>query len=396
MPYLSYRYKLLPTKAQHAALGRILEDQRQLYNAALEERIGAWKKASRMVTLYEQYRSLTVCRRELPEMRALPAHLQRWTLKQLDFSYSTFFRKLRAGQKAGFPRFRGKERFRSFGFQEFETIRIVGRRIRFRGIPGGLKIHFHRPLPNDASIKACSFRQRDGQWTLILQIEVKAETTRPLSRAIGVDLGIETLATLSDGTQIPNLRHERRAKRELRRKHRAVARCKRGSKRRVKATRAASRVHWRCSNTKNTYLHQVSAALIASFDLIAFEKLAIENLRKGRLAEHILSASWARLIKFTQYKAENAGAVVVLVDAAFTSQDCSNCGDRVPKLLGERLHRCSGCGLVLSRDHNAAVNILARAVARPEVAKLVVTPVSPRNTAEASPLRSATLFAVSI
>lgn len=396
MPFLSYRYRLLPNKAQHAALARIREEQRQLYNAALEERIGAWKKAGKLITLFEQYRSLTVCRRELPEMAALPTLLQRWTLKQLDFAYSTFFRKLRAGEKAGFPRFRSKNRFRSFGFAEYSTIKFDGRRVRFRGMPGGLKVHVHRPLPAGAQIKSCVFHQDGKGWTVILHLEVATAPSRPLLTAVGVDLGLSYLATLSDGTKVPNPRCARRTERALRRKRRAMARCERGSNRRVKVVRQLARVHQRAIDAKVTSLHQLSAALVKEFDLIAFERLDFDSIRRGPLAAEVLEASWARLIKFTKYKAENAGAMVVDVDAPYTSQDCSRCGTRPPKRQRGRTYRCPSCDLVIDRDVNAARNILARAVARPEVAKLAVASTSPGNIAEARSRRFATLFAVSI
>lgn len=142
----------------------MLESQRQLYNAALEERIGAFRKAGVTRNYVDQCGALTEWRRSDPEAAAVPLCLQRWTLKQLEEAYRGFFRRLKGGGKPGFPRFRGKGRFESFGFAEFSGIRLDNRRLRFKGLPGGLRVHFHRPLPQDARIRSCVFSRDDKGW----------------------------------------------------------------------------------------------------------------------------------------------------------------------------------------------------------------------------------------
>lgn len=156
---LTYCYRLLPSKPQHRALEAILEAQRQLYNAALEERMGAFRNAGLTRTYVDQCKALTEWRRSDPEARQAPLCLQRWTLKQLDEAYRGFFRRVHSGSKPGFPRFRGKGRFASFGFREFSGIGFENRRLRFKGMPGGLRVHLHRPLPEGAAIRCCVFRR---------------------------------------------------------------------------------------------------------------------------------------------------------------------------------------------------------------------------------------------
>lgn len=145
---LSYRYRLLPRKDQHRALDSILEAQRQLYNAALQERIGAFRNAGKTITYFDQTKSLTEWRRTDAEARSVPVAVQRATLKRIDEAYKAFFRRCHAGEKPGFPRFRGKGWFDSFGFREFDGIRLENGRLHFQGMPGGLRIHFHRELPS--------------------------------------------------------------------------------------------------------------------------------------------------------------------------------------------------------------------------------------------------------
>ncbi len=145
---LTYRYRLLLLKSQYRALERLCASQRELYNAALEERIDSYRKTGKTRTYIDQCKALTECRQELPDMSELPANVQRWTLKRLDDAFQGFFRRLKARSgKAGFPRFRGKGRWEAFGFAEFRGIRFDGKRLRFAGMPGGgLKVHLHREL----------------------------------------------------------------------------------------------------------------------------------------------------------------------------------------------------------------------------------------------------------
>jgi putative transposase len=156
---LTYRYRLLPTKRQHRVLAAILESQRQLYNAALEERIDAYRKARIGRTFFDQAKALTQWRQEEPEARALPVNLQRATLKRLDEAYKAFFRRVKQGHKPGFPRFRGEGWFDSFGFAEFSGITVREGRLRFKGMPGSLRLDQHRLMPPEAKIKSCTVRR---------------------------------------------------------------------------------------------------------------------------------------------------------------------------------------------------------------------------------------------
>jgi putative transposase len=357
---LTYRYRLLPLKSQHRALERLCEAQRQLYNAALEERIDCYRKTGKTRTYIDQCKALTQCRRELPDIAELPVNLQRWTLKRLDDSFQGFFRRVKASSgKAGFPRFRGKGRWEAFGFAEFSGIRFDGKRLRFAGMPGGLKLHLHRPLPVDADICSCVFR-RDGRgWHVCLQIAVAAAEKRAVATAVGVDLGLKVFAYYSDNVVIPNPRIAQRAEKELRRRQRALARCKRGSNRRMKVRAKVARLHSKIADTRNTWLHQQSAALVKRADLIAVEDLKVSNIvRHPTLARSISDASWSKFVSMLDYKAEKAGGHLVRVDPRNTSQKCSGCGDLVPKLLAVRTHACPSCGLVIDRDYNASLNIL--------------------------------------
>ena len=338
----------------------MLESQRQLYNAALEERLGAYRRAGKTLTYFDQCKGLTEWRKEEVDASQLPVRLQRATLKRLDEAYRGFYRRVRAGGKPGFPRFQGRGRFGSFGFREFQGITLKHRRLRFSGMPGSLRVHWHRELPGN-SIKNCTFKRDPKGWSVGFAVEVEAASPRMIERAVGVDLGISTFAALSDGGFIPSARAARKAERQLRIAQRALSRKKRGSHGRRRARVVVARCHAAVARCRREHLHQASARLVRDYDAVAVEKLNVKGLARSALAKDVHDASWAMFISMLRYKAEGAGVRLVEVDPQHTTQDCSRCGVRVPKDLAARRHDCFACGLSMDRDLNAARNILNRA-----------------------------------
>lgn len=375
---LTYRYKLRPTRAQYAALDWVLEAQRQLYNAALQERIEAWRKAGKSVSKIDQNKSLTEIRSFDETYASMPVALSRWSLARLDNAMSGFFARLKRGQSPGFPRFKPRSRWNSFGFSEWDGIRLRSGRLLFKSIAGGLRLNLHRPIPDGSSIKSCAFTKRGRHWWITMSIDVTAADDHPApERAVGIDVGIEHLATLSDGRHVENIRPLSRREKELRRAQRALARCKRGSKRRRKVRERLAAAQRRIQQARTSHLHEVSSSLAARYAFIAVEDLKLRNMtrsargtadepgtnvrQKAGLNRALLDAAPARLIQMLTYKAERAGGMVVRVDPRRTSLECSSCGTMVEKTLSERRHVCD-CGTTLNRDHNAAINILNRAL----------------------------------
>ena len=363
---LSFKYRLLPSRKQHMALEQMLEDQRILYNAALEERISYYRHIGKSRTYMDQCKALTELRQD-GEFSSVPANIQRWTLKRLDAAYQAFFRRVKSkGQKAGFPRFRGKGWWHSFGFNEFSGITIKRNRLYFKRMPAGLRVYLHRTLPEGKPL-SCTFTRDTKGWAVCVQYRLPVTHVVDTGNQVGVDVGLSHLATLSTAEAIPNPRVAKRAEREMRRRQRALARCKRGSKRRRKIRDAVTRCHARIKNTRRTYLHQVSCRIVRENDLIAVEKLNVKGLAGGMLAKSVHDAGWSILKEMLTYKAAKAGRQLIEVDPRNTTQGCSGCGVIVPKKLSERWHSCPHCGLKLNRDHNAALNVLHRAVLRPRL-----------------------------
>lgn len=361
---LTYRYPLLPTKRQHAALAAVLESQRQLYNAALEERIDCYRKTGKSLTLFDQHRSLTAWRHDDSSATQLPRKIQVWTLAKVDDAFAGFFRRVKARDgKVGFPRFKGQGRWHSFGFHQMHGVRWDGKRLRWKGLPGGLRVHLHRPLPEGADIRSCEFTRDARGWCVGFQVAIDAPHGLTSDRQVGIDLGIKTFAHLSDGTEIPHPHIAKRAQRQMRIARRALARAKRESRRRLRAKNRVARLHRKITHTRNTWLHQRSAEIVQRYDLIAVESLKIQDMIEYRnLNRSIMDAAWGRFVQMLAYKAEKAGCQFHKVDPKNTSQRCSGCGEMVQKAWKARKHSCPSCGLTLHRDHNAALNILQAVV----------------------------------
>jgi putative transposase len=310
---LTYKYRLNPEKRQHRVLERILEQQRQLYNAALEERIDAWRKSGRTITEVDQSRSLTVIRADDPAYAGTQRRIQRETLRRLDRAYKGFFRRAKsgAGASSGFPRFKGAHFFDGFGFDAFAQIKFDGTGLRFAGMPGTLRLFVDRPLPKVrhpdtgelvTDIRNVWFKREGKRWFVGFQAATPVrEDRRGLGTGeTGVDWGTSVLAALSSGETVPNPRHGEALAAELRRAQRAVARTRKGSSGRREAIDRLRAVHARIANRRCTHLDKVASRLVKHFGLVAVEDLAVQRLmdaerpgdafRRSRLLDRIIPA----------------------------------------------------------------------------------------------------------
>jgi putative transposase len=187
----------------------------------------------------------------------------------------------------------------------------------------------------------------------------EAPEKRAVNTMTGIDLGLKEFAVLSDGEAIANPRHFKNGAESLARAQRVLARKQRGSNSRHRARQAVARAHSRIANQRLDFHRKTAKQLCTRFDLIAHEALNVRGLSRGMLSKSVHDAGWGSFLRILHSKAEEAGVHVVAVDPRHTTQACSACGTLVPKGLGDRVHACA-CGLVLDRDHNAAINILAR------------------------------------
>lgn len=354
--FLTFKYQLRLTAKQHDELAAICEGQRVLFNAALQERIECYRKTGKSRSYMSQCKALTELR-ELPEFFNIPVNLQRWTLKRIDDAFAGFFSRIKKGNKAGFPRFRGKHYWKAFGFAEFSGITFDGKAIRFKGLSTPLRVHLSRPLQGE--IKSCVFRRDLKGWNICFQCATPI-TAGDNPESVGIDVGLLHLATLSTGEHIPNPHIAKQHQSELRRRQRALARCKKGSERRRKVREKLAAAHSKIRNIRQNHSHQVSSRLAREYGTIAVEDLKIRNMVKNHcLAGAISDAAWGAFINNLSYKVAKTGGRLIKVEPRNTSQACSGCGQIVPKELNERIHACD-CGTVLDRDVNAARVILSR------------------------------------
>ena len=352
----TYKYRLYPTRSQAEALDDQLGEARRLYNAALQERRDAWRTAGLGLNYYDQANQLKQIRAEGGLDLANFSAAQD-VLRRVDKTYKAFFRRVKSGKgKAGFPRFKGRDRFDSYTFPSYgDGVRLLGSgKLRVQGV-GHIKTKLHRPV--EGEIKTVTLRREAGKWFTCLSVTCEPRQLPESTEAVGMDAGLSVFATLSDGTEIENPRYYRESERKLRIAQRKVARRKKRSRRRRKAVRELQAAHAHIRNQRSDFHHKLACWLVARFGLIAIEDLNVKGLAGGMLAKSVHDVGWSAFFGKLAYKAEGAGRELVRVDPRGTSQTCL-CGERVPKDLSQRWHECPGCGLSLRRDHVAALLIL--------------------------------------
>lgn len=358
-----YRYRLYPTRGQEATLHHTMGILCELYNAALQERRDAYRHG-KPLSAYGQMAELREVRELRPDVAEIHVHLLQDAITRLDRAYRAFFRRLKTGKKPGFPRFKGRGRYRMFTFKDAANhngVRLLagGKRVKLTGI-GNVKIKLHRPI--DGCIKQASVTlSGDGHWYIAFTCDDVPE--KPLAAtggSVGIDLGITRFASLSDGSMVDNPRPYQASQREIATAQRRVSRRKRGSKRRRKAIALLAKQYDRVRRVRLDFHHKVALDVVRRFDRIAVENLNIQGLARMRLAKQVHDVGWAQFIAILRAKAECAGRKFVAVDPRGTSQECSGCGAVVRKSLGVRVHVCLHCGLVEDRDVNAAKNVQAR------------------------------------
>jgi putative transposase len=353
----TYKYRVYPTRRQVEALNGQLAEAASLYNAALHERRDAYRKATTSLHYDDQANQLKAIRAAGHLSLANFSACQD-VLRRVQKTFDAFFRRVKAGEKAGYPRFKGRSRFDSYTFPSYGDgcrIRDTGQ-LYCQGI-GELKVKWHRPLKGD--IKTVTLKREAGRWYVCFSVACEPSPLPENHESVGVDVGLESFATLSDGTRIDNPRCFKTAQAQLRRAQRRVARRQKGSHRRRKAVQALQRAHAHVRNQRRDFHHQVARQLVNQYGVIFVEDLNIKGLASGMLAKAVHDVGWGLFLMILLVKAGEAARVGVKVYAPGTSQECP-CGAPVPKRLGDRWHHCAACGLSVPRDHASALCILSR------------------------------------
>ena len=360
----TYQFRLYPTTPQATILTQWLTTCRLLYNNSLAERKNAWETQKQSVTYGEQANQLKDAKKTTPFLKTVHSQVLQDVLRRLDQTFKNFFRRIKKRERAGYPRFKGKYRYDSFTYpQSGFALDYHHKKLRLSKI-GAITIKLHRPIPAEGEINTCTIKRDVDHWYACFSVALPnpdPESQRELQKAIGVDVGLKSLLTLNTGETIDNPRWLRHSEKQLAKEQRRKDRKVKGSRNRHKQNRKVARLHRKIRNQRKDFHHKLSRTLVDSYDLIVYEQLRITNMVKNHhVAKSISDAGWGQLMRFTEYKAEEAGTLVEYVSAYHTTQRCSRCEKLVPKTLATRIHRCPYCGLVLARDHNSAITVLHR------------------------------------
>lgn len=345
----AWKFRLYPSKTQQRKLFGYLHECKILWNSLLEYTKEYYKETGKFPTRKQLYL--------LTKGTPLFSQVAQNVADRLAKSLKGVAARKKAGLIAGFPRFKQLERMKSFTYPQLGF--KLGKHLELSGM-GSISVKKHRLM--QGRIKTLTIRKSpSGKWFAVFSTETEtAIPCRKTGPAVGIDLGVEQFACLSDGEVIENPQHLKQAEYRLKETHQQLSSKKKGSKNRQKAKQRLAVAYERLTNRRRDFLHKTSRRLVNSYSFLALENLNVAGLAKGFLAKSVLDCGWAEFVSMIGYKAEEAGCEVMLVDPAHTSQRCSNCGLVRKKSLAERWHDCP-CGASMHRDLNAAINILQRA-----------------------------------
>jgi putative transposase len=363
----AYKTELDPNQKTRTRLLQHAGARRWAYNWGLRRKIEEYEQTGRSPNAQTLHRELNRLKKLDPAQGGVPWMYEvskcapQEALRDLDIAFEHFFRRLRNGEKPGFPRWKTKKKGIG-GFRLTGSIQVLERHIILPRL-GRIRLKERGYLPFDhpkVRILSATVREQAGRWTVSLQEEEDVEPQEPPAEIGGVDLGLHSLAMLSDGTTFENPRPLAQAQRQLKRLQRSISRKNKGSKNRKKAIRKLARRHARIGRLRENALHQISAAIAKRFGVVGAEDLALGAMGKKRsLARALQDGALGELHWQITYKVAWHGGRLVLVDRFYpSSKTCSRCGYVKETLgLGERIYTCQRCGLSIDRDLNAAINL---------------------------------------
>ena len=358
----SFKYRIRPTKKQATLLKAHIEECRLLYNQLLCARVQAWENAKESLSCYEQQKSLPLMKRQHPAFAQVYSQVLQQVAVRVDRAFDGFFRRAKAKNgKAGFPRYKGQNRYDSITYPQFSNGCRLDNKVLRLGKIGCIRIVQHRPI--EGIPKTCTItRSATGKWYASFSCDMgDAPDKTDDSPAVGIDVGLNSFAVTSDGEQVTNprfFREEEKALSHAQHKWDKVKKRPKTAVVREKRRKVVARVHERIRNRRHNFAHQQARKVVNRHGFVAVEKLEPQNMQKNRrLSKSIADVAWSLFRHCLEYKAEEAGIGFKAVDPKYTSQTCSGCGIVAKKPLSQRWHKCK-CGTSLDRDHNAAINIL--------------------------------------
>jgi putative transposase len=356
----TYKYRIYLTQGQRRLLNQQLEECRWVYNQLLEAHEVAYENSLKC-NRYDLINLLPQWKQSRSSLKLVHSQVLQNIAIRLDLAFQAFFRRLKAGeQEVGYPRYKKSDRYRSITYPQYGNgVEIRGNDLIVSKI-GRVRVVWHRAV--EGTIKTVSLKcSLTDKWYVTFSVEVEPKRLPPSAQVVGVDMGLSSFLTTSNGEKVENPRFFRRDEADVKRVQKLKDAAKTAQKwdenRRRK--KALARIHERIKFRREDFAHKRSRELVNSYQVIAFEELEPGHMGRSRgMRKSIADVAWSQLIQYTCNKAEEAGRTVVLVNPRNTSKMCSSCGEMVEKDLSVRVHRCPHCGLVLDRDQNAAINIL--------------------------------------
>src|SRR5579864_5703601 len=362
----TFEYRLYPNKEQSRKLMACLIESRNLYNEMLADSKAQYEQTGKFLMKYD-----LTARFRGRGGEHVPASTVQMLADRLDKAFKRFFAMRELGEQGGFPRFKKPNRWHSIQLRQYKTDFSLDPDGKHLSIPkklgGSIKIKLHRPIEGTPKTAHLVLRA-DGHWYALIVCETEPQQKHSPSMCqhpvIGIDVGLKSFLTDSEGHSVENPHYYRKSQKTLRRKQRTIARRKKGSKRRGIAAKRTAHTHLKIKRQRRDFHYKVAKEYTEQYQHIAVEDLTICGMVKNHhLAKSIMDASWGAFLDILTAKAESAGHEVIRVNPRYTSQKCYQCGEIVQKSLSVRTHICPFCGYIEDRDVNAAKNILK--VARP-------------------------------
>ena len=382
----AFKFRSYPTSKQHDALGLMCAAHAELYNAGLQERRDAWAMRKTSISVSSQMLQLRAIRTLRPDQAVWSFTSQQQTLRRLDKAFAAFFRRVKAGEAPGYPRFRAASRFDSVDFRHGDGIKFLpaSKRLKIQGV-GHVQVRLHRNLPENATLGQVSVKRegvgRRTRWFVVIPVQVEPEPLPVTGAVTGIDMGVASFLTTSEGVHVPNPRHLKAAASKLAAAQQDLAVKRRGSNRRKGAVSRVAALHGTVARQRLDHAHKIALRLVADHDLICHEALQIPNMtrrakpvpnpenqgqflpnrqaQKSGLNKSILDAGWGVFLKVLTAKAEEAGREIISVNPANTSRTCPQCGHCAKENRPcQAVFCCQQCHFNGHADTVGAINIL--------------------------------------
>jgi putative transposase len=355
----NYKYRIYAKSGKLKKLQATLDSCRFVYNKVLETRKTAWEQEKKSLRVYDCHNLIKTW-----NIEGVHSQVLQNVSTRVDLAFQGFFRRIKEkGEKAGYPRFKGFDRYDSFCFPQSGFKLLEGGKKLYLSKIGDVRINLHRQL--EGEVKTCTIKRECNKWYVIFSCRVEKEPqVKYETKAVGIDVGCIDFATMSDGDTIANPHFLRQSESELKKTQSRYSKLKqlpKDDKKKVKTKKKLIKLHNKVKNQRKDFLHKLSRKIVNDYSLICVEKLKVKDMLKDNwraLNKSIIDSGWTTFRNMLNYKAEEAGSLVVEVNPAYTSQICSGCGVMVKKELCDRMHKCDTCGLEIGRDLNAAKNIL--------------------------------------